>query len=430
MTIDQSVEPVSPLTPAAISTGVNVTVGIPPKPAPKATGSTFVIPSLNGIRALSVAVVFFGHAGVTGLPSPLGVTVFFFLSGYLITTLLRMELEKTGTISFRAFYLRRTFRILPPVYLVLALAYTLTYLGALGAQKLRLGACLAQVFFLSNYQILNSGWDGPHTGRPLGTGDLWSLAIEEHFYLLFPVFYFLLCRFLPQRRRQAVVLGAICALVLAWRCVLILGLHASFDRTYIGTDTRIDSILFGCILAILANPYLDRDQITGQGSRIKGSWAPLLAPLSILAIALFAGVISVNKSLYLHLTDPKIAGTVQYTVEGLALIPLFYVAVRYHRWGPVKLLNLRAVAFVGGLSYSIYITHQIIISALHDHLPHGQIGRGLVYTAVTLLVAWAIFCFVERPFARLRKHLSRAGGPQVATGTPEAPAILRSEIAS
>jgi peptidoglycan/LPS O-acetylase OafA/YrhL len=370
--------------------------------------SGFVIPSLNGIRALSVAVVFFGHAGLTRLPAPLGVTIFFFLSGYLITTLLRMEFEKTGTISFRAFYLRRSFRILPPVYLVLGLAYTLTHFGALGVQKLRLSAGLAQVFFLSNYQILRSGWDGPHSGRPLGTGDLWSLAIEEHFYLLFPLFYLLLCRYVPQRRRQAIVLGGICALVLAWRCVLMFGLHASFDRTYIGTDTRIDSILFGCILAVWANPFLDRGE-PGARFRLGQLWAPLLAPVSIIAIALAAGVVSVNRALYLHLIDPKIAGTFQYTIEGLALIPLFVVAVRYHTWGPIKLLNLRAVAFIGGLSYSIYITHQIIISAAHRHLPPGRIERGVVYVAITLLVAWGIFHFVERPFARMRKRLSKAG---------------------
>jgi peptidoglycan/LPS O-acetylase OafA/YrhL len=376
--------------------------------APVGARSGFVIPSLNGIRALSVAVVFFGHAGLTRLPAPLGVTIFFFLSGYLITTLLRMEFEKTGTISFRAFYLRRAFRILPPVYLVLGLAYTLTRVGALGAQKLRLGAGLAQVFFLSNYQILRSGWDGPHSGRPLGTGDLWSLAIEEHFYLLFPLFYLLLCRYLPQRRRQAIVLGGICAMVLAWRCVLMFGLHASFDRTYIGTDTRIDSILFGCILAIWANPFLDRGE-PGARFRLGQLWAPLLAPVSIVALALAAGVVSVNRALYLHLIDPRIAGTFQYTIEGLALIPLFVVAVRYHTWGPMKLLNLRAVAFIGGLSYSIYITHQIIISAAHQHLPPGRIERGVVYVGITLLVAWGIFSFVERPFARMRRRLSKAG---------------------
>ena len=161
--------------------------------APTAANSSFVIPSLDGIRALAVGLVFAAHAGAGNIsPGPLGVTIFFFLSGYLITTLLRMEFEKTGSISLRNFYLRRAFRILPPLYLVLAAAYGLTLLGLLGAQKLRLGACLSQVFFFRDYQILSSGWDGSQTGRPLGTGSLWSLAVEEHFYILFPLCYLVL----------------------------------------------------------------------------------------------------------------------------------------------------------------------------------------------------------------------------------------------
>ena len=72
---------------------------------------------------------------------------------------------------------------------------------------------------------------------------------------------------------------------------------------------------------------------------------------------------------------------------------------------------MRAVSFVGGLSYTIYVTHQIIISAAHRHLPPGRVERGVVYLAATLVVAWVIYVVVERPFARLRRRLSRAGTP-------------------
>src|ERR1051326_8050510 len=103
------------------------------------------IPSLDGIRALAVLLVFAAHAGLNErVPGNFGVTVFFFLSGYLITTLLRLEWERTGGISLKAFYLRRVLRILPPMYLVLAAASLLTVAGLLEG-SVQLDTLLAQI---------------------------------------------------------------------------------------------------------------------------------------------------------------------------------------------------------------------------------------------------------------------------------------------
>ncbi|HET7486282.1 MAG TPA: acyltransferase [Acidimicrobiales bacterium] len=377
----------------------------PPGDGPSHRGR-FTIPSLDGIRALAVATVFLTHAGVPRLPAPLGVTVFFFLSGYLITTLLRMEHESTGGISFRAFYLRRTFRILPPLYIVIGLGVAVTGLGLVGAQHLHVWSTAAHVLFLSNYQILHAGWAGPHTGRPPGLGDLWSLSVEEHFYLLFPLAFLLLCRFVPSRRRQAAVLLAACAAVLAWRCVLMWGLHASFDRTYVATDTRIDAILFGCVLAVWRNPALDEP---GRRSWRGPDLCSLLALPCAFVVLLTAGVIPVNTTLLGWLTDPKISGTLQYTVQGLCLLPIFVVVVRHHRWPVIRLLNARAMVFIGGLSYSIYISHQLLIAVVRQNLPGGQVAHGVMYLAATLGFASLMFVVVEQPFARLRRNLSRIG---------------------
>jgi peptidoglycan/LPS O-acetylase OafA/YrhL len=372
----------------------------------------FVIPSLDGIRALAVTSVFAGHAGITNSPAPLGVTVFFFLSGFLITTLLRMEFEKTGTISFRAFYLRRALRLFPPLYLVLTIACVLSLVGFFGAVHLRGTAVAAQFFYLSNYQILQSGWDGPWSGRPPGTGDLWSLAVEEHFYLLFPLLYLGLRRYLPSPRRQLLVLAAICAVVLAWRLILIYALHSSYDRAIIGSDTRIDSILFGCMLGIWGNPVLDREP-AARGARSLA--IPLLAVLGAITIYLT-----------LKLTDAGIMATAMYTIQGIALVPLFIAAVRFHKWGPFRLLNLRPVRFLGTLSYSMYIVQQIVITGLHDRIQAPHVVKGIAYLAVTLLIATGIHYFVERPVAGLRRRLNRAGAPSV-TG-PRAAASIPSIV--
>ena len=111
----------------------------------------FHIPSLDGIRALSILIVFLSHAGLSHIvPGTFGVTVFFFLSGYLITTLLRREYEKHGRICFGFFYMRRAFRILPPLYLILATTVLLAVVGVLPGGVTKWNGVLARVF-LANY---------------------------------------------------------------------------------------------------------------------------------------------------------------------------------------------------------------------------------------------------------------------------------------
>ena len=142
------------------------------------------IPSLNGLRAVSVLLVVSAHAGLSDLiPGGLGVTIFFFLSGYLITTLMLAENEQTGAISIRNFYARRILRLAPPLLITLAIAYSLTYLGFLQG-RITLAALVSQLLYFANYYILF--FDPNAQSMPGGTGILWSLAVEEHFYIFFP----------------------------------------------------------------------------------------------------------------------------------------------------------------------------------------------------------------------------------------------------
>jgi peptidoglycan/LPS O-acetylase OafA/YrhL len=352
-------------------------------------GESFYIPSLDGIRAAAVLLVFVAHAGLNErVPGNFGVTVFFFLSGYLITTLLRVEFERTGSISFRAFYLRRVLRILPPMYVVLALASALTFVGALEG-TLQLDALLWQVFHLSNYYVILAGW---WDGRAPGTWIYWSLAVEEHFYLLFPVFYLILLRCVPSRRRQMLMLLALCAIVLAWRCLLVFGFDAIKERTYVASDTRVDSILFGCILAVYGNPMLDPCRIAERW------WKYLWLPLSA-AVLLITFVV----------LDPRFQQTFRYTLQGLALFALFVVAVRYPDWGPCRVLNLRWVRFLGVLSYSLYLVHPTILFGLHQWLPGHPVLLGILGLGLSVLLSTAIYHVIEKPCAALRKRLSRLG---------------------
>jgi peptidoglycan/LPS O-acetylase OafA/YrhL len=360
----------------------------PPQPGPRRPGE-FHIPSLDGIRAVSFMVVFVAHAGLADrIPGGFGVTVFFFLSGYLITTLLRLEYEGTGRVSLRDFYLRRVLRILPPFYTVLALALALTATGLLAGQ-LRLWPVLSQLGHLANYWTIRHGADG----TPAGTAVYWSLAVEEHFYLVFPCLFIFLQRWLPGRLRlQGRLLLGLCLAVLAWRLRLVMVDHVATDRTYLASDTRIDSILFGCALALGANPMMD--PLRGSSAL----WRWLLLPLGLLLLL----------STFLFRAD-WFRETLRYTLQGIGLTPLFVVAMREPRWWPFRWLNLPAVRHVGLLSYSLYLVHYVIIFFLEQHLPSWHwSARALPALAISLAIAQIIHRFIEKPCARLRRRLAHA----------------------
>ena len=233
------------------------------------------IPSLDGLRAVSFLIVFLAHSGIRGLvgiPGGFGVTVFFYLSGFLITTLMRMERQATGTVNLRHFYLRRALRILPPFYLILFFACSLTLFGLLPGQ-LSPTVVLAQSLHVSNYWFI---WNGA-VGSAAGTVPYWSLAVEEHFYMLFPVLYLGLARVMS-RHAQARSVLACCALICVWRCLLVGVFGVNDDRTYMGSDTRFDSIFFGCALAIGMNPVLDAP----HGSERLWKWLLFPAALALL----------------------------------------------------------------------------------------------------------------------------------------------------
>ena len=148
-----------------------------------------LIPSLDGLRAISILIVFMAHARLSPyLPGGFGVTIFFFLSGFLITTLFYREAERYGQIDLKAFYLRRALRLSPPLLVTLAITYTLVSLG-LFLGKIDPLAIASQVFYFYNYY---SVFVPDSTEGARGLNVLWSLAVEEHFYLIFP-WLFLSC---------------------------------------------------------------------------------------------------------------------------------------------------------------------------------------------------------------------------------------------
>jgi peptidoglycan/LPS O-acetylase OafA/YrhL len=381
----------------AIASGTN-------GPAPARGPGELHIPSLDGLRALSFGLVFTSHAGVHAIPGGFGVTVFFFLSGFLITTLMRIEYERTHHVGFGRFYLRRALRILPPFYLVLLSA---TLLAAVGFVQgaLRWQAVTAQALHYANYWIVFHDGAG---GIARGTGVYWSLAVEEHFYLLFPLGYSLLRRSGASGRRQATAFLALCGLIFAWRCVLFFAFGASEDRTGMASETRFDSILFGCALAVYGNPVLDAPRI---GDR---TWKWGLLPLGL--IGLLASFV---------FRADAFRQTFRYTLQGICLVPVFVCAMRFPRSAAGRVLNLRPLAFLGVLSYSLYLIHLVVLYAVEFHAG-GRLGTpavALLSLGITVVLAWGVYQTIEKPCARLRRRLVAASSRPRAAPEPAVPAL-------
>jgi len=353
------------------------------------------IPSLDGVRAVAVLAVVLGHAEFLPIsPSSLGVTIFFFLSGYLITTLLRLEHEGHGRISLRDFYLRRAIRIFPSMYLVLVVAVLLHATTSLAEHSLSASGVVGTGLFGANYMQVFGG----ENALPLGTGIYWSLAVEEHFYLLFPLLYIGLWKVSTRRRDHAAVLASLCGAILVWRLILVFGVGHSnaMDWAYYATDARADSILFGCLLAVAANPFLDR-----AGGRPVAVWV-LPAGLAMIV----GGA----------LLPEKLNHTIGFSMIGLALMLVFTAIVACPTTIVGRILNWKPIAYLGVLSYGMYLVHRLIQISIDEYVPAARPVTIVLGVVGTIAAAYMLRVGVERPFAGLRRRLAHTAAQAVGVG--------------
>ncbi len=341
------------------------------------------IPSLDGVRAVSFLIVFIAHAGLDRIvPGRFGVNIFFALSGYLITTLLIREQANNGTISLKLFYLRRALRIFPPMYAVLgATACLLWYTDRLHGVSIR-GVC-SQLFYYQNYYFGG--------GVLPGLGPLWSLAVEEHFYIFFPPLMLILISRVRDYARISGVLLAICGVVLCWRCCVVAFMPQGLRWARDASDTRCDSILFGCVLACLQQTALCRSNLLS-----KRQLERFILPVSILTLLLTFVV-----------RDPVFRETLRYSLQGLALIPWLYYVVAYPETILGSLLNTPALRFLGLLSYSLYLIHGVVLVQMQNVIGNALL-RGLVSFAISLSLAMVVRALIERPLEKLRSRLRNA----------------------
>ena len=347
------------------------------------------IPSLDGIRAFSVLLVVLAHSGLGMIvPGGLGVTIFFFLSGYLITTLMFVEADRSGRIDILSFYARRIFRLIPPLLVTLAIAYGLTYSGVLGG-RITIGGLASQLFYFANYYALF--FDSGNT-IPAGTGILWSLAVEEHFYIFYPLLMGLFLNSALRSRQIGFVFIVTCIVVLVWRFYLVEAPGFVDERTYYASDTRIDFILYGCILAAACNPMND----SARSKKMSWlNWSLFLVGLGVLLATLVY-------------RNPVFRETARYSLQGIALMPIFYFAIRYYDNGLFRYLNSAWLVKIGVYSYVIYLSHYIIIETIVFNWPDVSNYIAVLFPIaffLSVIYAAAIDRYVDPYFRNLRRRL-------------------------
>ena len=329
--------------------------------------------SLDGLRGVAVLSVLVYHTGLIR-GGFLGVDVFFALSGFLITRLLIEEHAATGAIDLRAFYIRRGLRLLPALFaflgfwgLYLAATLPLAYWSVAGAY----------IFVVALYV---ANWAGIWWYKLGIFGHTWSLAIEEQFYLVWPLAILALLRQVKHPRRIAWMLATLAAVSALWRLDLALA-GASERRLYWGTDTHADGLLIGAAVAF----FIDR-----AGVDRSPGWLRPIASLS--ALALLAMLIAV-----------PIAPSYAYGVTALAALATAVVIVgALGRTCPLvtRVLETRALAGTGRVSYALYLWHFPIFHSLGvlklpgDHAPWTDI---LLAWGLTVAAAGASYVLVERP---------------------------------
>lgn len=333
------------------------------------------MPALDGLRAVSVGMVFTVHAlPALRFPGGLGVDVFFVISGFLITRILLKEYRRDGRIDLRAFYLKRALRLYPALLLA-CVAFIVFFVALRHALPLPLlkvtGIALA---YAANIWMTATGGYIGHLSHT------WSLAMEEQFYLVWPILLLVVLRF----RYPATVVAVLAAAgLVAWSII-------GTDQPY-NPLLKAGGLLVGCLVAFLVE---DRPR-----------QSPVLAYIStavFIACAYFESVGLAPR----ELTLPVVSVTVPFLILHLAF-----------GQGPlVRLFAAPVLVHLGVLSYGLYLWHYMVLAAMGMLGYRNGLTMTLIAAAITYVAAWLSYRFVESPLLKLKEKLPvKESAPRPAT---------------
>jgi peptidoglycan/LPS O-acetylase OafA/YrhL/lysophospholipase L1-like esterase len=370
-----------------------------PAGVPKNTHRTATIesrpayfPALDGIRAIAVAAVVAYHLQVPGLGGGLlGVSVFFTLSGYLITSLLLREVAQHGRVDLKAFWVRRARRLLPALSFMLAVVALTTAIARPEKLVATLREALCALLYVANWTTIASGDD--YFQRFTGPGPLdhlWSLAIEEQFYLAWPLVVSVLLGLGARTQRGRWPLALVTVLLGAASTWVIVHVYdpnaANNTRAYEGTDCRAAALLIGA-LAALALP-LDRAGTVSRRMRVA---LDVLGAIGLSGVALsIAGTDEFSSFLYRG-GEVVLAASTAF-VAMAASHPETFVA---------RALRIAPLRWIGARSYGVYLWHlPVVVFMPETMLASVPVARGVIEVTLIVVLAAASYRLIEEPMRR------------------------------
>lgn len=363
----------------------------------------FVLRGLDGVRAIAVLLVLVYHFWPQYLPGGMiGVDIFFVISGYLITALLLREGAYTGKMDIVSFWVRRLRRLVPAFALLTLVVGSLALLVG-GDAQVGLGRQILGAFtYSSNWLLIWAGNDYFTQTSPELMTNFWSLAVEEQFYLFWPVVMVIVFMFTAKWWQRALVPGVLGALSLLAAVVLGL-LGASTTRLYYGTDTHLYGLMLGVLLAMMIPwsmypPVDDRlYPLVGYGNGIWGWLRQLVGWVSLVAVIPFALTLSDHSSWLMPW------GLLVGSLLGMGIIQALLPDVRGGTSGLFRgLLSLAPLRWIGQRSYGIYLWHWPLMVLTHYTFGAARspwVNVGVLF--LTLIVAGLSYMYVEQPVRHL-----------------------------
>ncbi len=356
-------------------------------------------PPLTGIRAFGIALVLVFHSNGTSLPGAwVALSMFFVLSGFLITAMLLAEDDRLGRISLRNFYARRAARLLPPLLLAVALlAIYSAFVPVADASHRIWGDSLATMFYFADYR--SAFGHEPFLGY---FGQAWSLSVEEQFYVVWAIALFTAVAFRRRGWATALAVTGVLActanrLWIVYHAASYPGFHdAVAGRVYYAFDTRADALFLGCLLGIAANRGL------------LGGWSAT-ARRVLIVVALVGGALMGWAAWNVGLLDRSLP-IIWIPVTELATMAMIVYFVIVPGGLASRFIGLGIFVYLGNLSYTIYLIHWAVYLEINpERFPWGFWPIELFRLAVILAIASASWFLMERRLMHWRRHsLDRA----------------------